>query len=107
MLQFEIIRNSESKTGYNIPDKEYKGQIDGLCCGWQFEFERSGKIDYNSVNWYHGTPEECAYQYGEEDAFELERMNGWEPTGRVIFRGYAREYYDVEDREWYIQDVEV
>jgi len=110
-MTYEIIKNSESYAGFNIPDKEYKGQIDGLCCGWSFEFQNDkGEYNYNSTTYYEGTPEEYCQtwlQYGEEALFEIERWNGWIPTGRVVFRGYGKEYYDSNDREYYIEDVEV
>ena len=52
-MKFEIVKNSDSFTGYDIPDCEYHGQISGLCCGWQFEFKNSnGELNYNL------TPEE-------------------------------------------------
>lgn len=108
---YTIIKNSESHTGYDIEDKEYKGIINGLCCGWQFEFKNdANEFNYNSVTYYKGTPEEYCdswLQFGEEALFETERWNGWKPTGRVIFRGYAEEYYDDEYRDWFVKSVEV
>ena len=108
---YTIIKNSESQTGYDIPDKEYKGVIDGLCCGWQFEFKNAeGKLNYNSVTWYAGTPEQYCdtwLRYGEDALFETERWNGYLPTGRVIFRGYGEELWDACERDYYIKDVEV
>lgn len=93
-MTYEIIKNSESYTGFNIPDKEYKGQIDGLCCGWSFEFQNDkGEYDYNSVAWYEGTPEEYCQtwlQYGEED--------------KVVWSGWSEdipdEYEGVEINTW-------
>lgn len=111
MKTYEVIKNSESSTGYDIKDEEYKGVFDGLCCGWQFEFKNDkGELEYNSVCWYEGTPEEYCdtwLRYGEEALFEIERYNGYVPTGRVIFRGYGKEYWDSEDRDWYIKKVAV
>lgn len=107
-MTFEIIKNSESKTGYKIPDNEFKGLIPGLLCGWQFEFiNANGEINYNSVTFEHMTPERLAYQYGEENAFMIERWNGWQPTGRVIFRGYYEEYYYAEEHDWCVRPVNV
>lgn len=103
--EFEIIRNSESETGYDIPDDVYIGVIPGLHNGWQFEFTKNGKIVYGSCHFYHGTPEECAYCYGKDHAFEMERLNGCEPTGRVIFRGYYLEKYDIYERDYYYEKI--
>ena len=106
--QFTIIKNSESNTGYDIPDKEFKGYKSNLLCGWQYEFKNAdGKFNYGSVIYSHTTPEDEAYRWGEENAFTVERWKGWEPTGRVVFRGYAEEFYDAEDRDWYVKQVEV
>ena len=103
-MKFEIIKNSESKSGFDVPDKEYKGQVDGLVHGWSFEFVNDkGEISYNSVYYSHGTPERNAE---ERYNFETERMNGWEPTGRVVFRGYATEHYDPEERDYYVKPVD-
>ena len=108
-MKFEVIKNSESFTGYDIEDKNYVGVIPGLCCGWQFEFEKDGKIDYNSVVFFEGNAEEYCdtwLRYGEDALFEIERMNGWVPTGRVIFRGYAESFWDDEERDWYVEEVD-
>lgn len=108
-MEFQIIKNSESNTGYNIPDKTYFGVIPGYYCGWQFEFKHAdGRIDYSSVDFYPGTPEDYCnswLEYGPDALFTIERTHGWEPTGRVIFRGYYDHGYDWEEREDYFTDV--
>lgn len=108
--KFEIIVNSQGPK-YDIEDKTYYGQKPNLCCGWQFEFENEkGEINYNSVTWYEGTPEEYCeswLQYGDDALFTGEHWNGWQPTGRVVFRGYAESYYDSEERDWFVKEVEV
>ena len=108
--KFEIIVNSQGPK-YDIEDKTYYGQKPNLCCGWQFEFENEkGEINYNSVTWYEGTPEEYCeswLQYDDDALFTGERWNGWQPTGRVVFRGYAERYYDSEERDWFVKEVEV
>lgn len=100
--KFEIIKVSESKAPWNSKDldKEYKGVISGLACGWNFEVTKDGKIDYLSANWFEGTPEQLAKTYHYDDADAMFRWNGWELTGRAVFRGYAVEYYVKEEREW-------
>lgn len=109
MQKFEIITNSQSRTGYDIPDSHYMGQLPDLLRGWQFEFSRNGEIRYGSLKWYHGTAEECATEYERKygvDTFEREHLNGWRETGRVVFRGYASEYYDAYEREWFVEHVD-
>lgn len=109
-MKYEVITNSQGPK-YDIADKYYDGQKPGLCCGWQFEFENAaGEINYNSVTYYEGTPEEYCntwLRYGEDALFETERYNGWESTGRVVFRGYAKKHWDPEERDWYVTDVEI
>ncbi len=110
MTKFTIIKNSESNTGYKIDDKTFKGIIHGLCCGWQYEFlTEDGKIVYGDVTWTEETPEQYAYRWFDnglswlESGFKYERRF----TGRVIFRGYAEEYWDEEEHETFVREVEV
>jgi len=124
MKKFEVISVSESEVnaffsgepGHSeIPNEEYFGVLPGLMHGWEFEFvNKAGETGYNSVYWFYGTPEECAYRWGEAEAFWCERLNGWEPTGRVVFRGYGaegewipeeREYSVREATKWEIQEA--
>lgn len=108
-MKFEIIKNSESHTGYQISDNIYKGQQSGLCSGWQYEFiNDDGEYGYGSVVWTENTPEEYAYLWTEDDGtpwIESGVKVGYKLTGRVIFRGYAKEYYDAEDHETYVKEV--
>lgn len=102
-MKFEIITNSQSHTGYDIEDKTFRGIIDGLVCGWQFEFRKGSEYGYKDVTWSEMLPDEML-----EHApwyFESCTANGWEPTGRVVFRGYAREWYDAYEHEWFVEEV--
>ena len=110
MQKFEIIKNSESHTGYDIPDNEFKGMKEGLCCGWQYEFkDAEGKYHYSSVSWEEVTPEEYANKWqgydGRSWLYDL-LPSDFEMTGRVVFRGYARSYYDPDERDWYVVRVD-
>ena len=108
--RFEIIKNSESHTGYQIPDKEFKGMKDGLCCGWQYEIkDAEGNYHYTSVSWEEVTPEEYANKWQTDDgrSWLLDMYPaGCDFTGRVIFRGYAESYYDSDERDWYVVEVD-
>ena len=112
-MEFKIIKVSESEADYRREelDKEYKGAIWGLCCGWNFEVEKDGKIDYLSCHWFEGTPEELyesdGYYSGYDDLYAPTwQMNGWKLTGRVMFRGYAEEYWYAEERDWCVREVD-
>lgn len=112
MNEFKIIKNSESQTGYNVEDKEFKGYIDGLCCGWQYECTNDkGELKYGSVVWLESyeTFEDYANRWTNDNgkSWLLDMWDeGWDFTGRVIFRGYARSYYDPVDRETYVEPLE-
>ena len=108
-MNFTIIKNSESYTGYEIADKEFKGIIAGLCCGWQFEYkDANGAYHYSSVSYEEVMPEEYAYRWeGYRGSWLLDMLpEDYEFTGRVIFRGYAESYYDAEERDWFVKQVE-
>ena len=103
-MEFEIIKNSESFTGYDVEDKTYIGIIPHLCCAWQFEVIKDGKIGYFGNRYIEGTPEMCyeeesTYSWGEDmfDVFDAK------PTGRVVFAGYYERHweYDWEYRDEY------
>lgn len=112
MMKYEIIELSRSEAEFrcDVEDGNFRGYFPGVCCGWMFEFKnKDGKVDYNSVTWFEGTPEEYCetwLRYGPEALFEMERWNGYEPTGRVVFRGYGVEKWDSEEHDWYIERCE-
>ena len=111
-MTFEIIKNSESYTGYNIEDDIFKGYFDGFVCGWQFEYVNDeGIYTYGSVSYTEETPEEYAYRWVEDDGTpwiaSVPMSKGWRLTGRVIFRGYGRLYWDDNDRDWCVEDVDM
>lgn len=110
-MKFEIIKNSESATGYEEVDKDFKGYIDGLCCGFQFEYgDSKGDLHYSSVVYLENeTPEEYAGRWtGYRGSWLYDMLpNDYEFTGRVVFRGYAESYYCEEVRDWCVREVEV
>lgn len=110
MRKFEIIKNSESNTGYQIEDKEFKGIIPGVCCGWQYEYiDSEGHIAYSSVTYCDESAEDYAYRWTDDNgrSWLLDGLNrnDYDFTGRVIFRGYGYEYYDAEERDWFIREL--
>ena len=106
MKKFEIIKNSESNTGYDIPDNEFMGQTCNLN-GWQFEYIMpDGSINYSDVKFTNAMPEE----YAEDDSTYMHwvmEVNSIRFSGRVIFRGYYREFYDMFDGKWepFVEEV--
>ena len=94
-MKYTIIKNSESNTGYDIPDCEFHGLDNRYVCGWQFELVRDGKAGWSDVKFFCGMPEECAAEQAR-----YWDMIGCEPTGTVIFRGYFVEEFDYEDRDF-------
>ena len=107
MTTFEIIKNSESRSGWEISDEVYRGPIQDLVGGFNFEVaDDSGNIEYMSAIYIHTTPEEYINNLFY-DYFDTVKYKGYNPTGRVIFRGYGEEYYDPEYREWFVKPVTV
>ena len=111
-MTFEIIKNSESYTGFDIKDDIFIGYIQGLACGWQFEYvNEQGEYAYGGGSYEECTPEEYAYRFTCDDGSpwiaEVPRRKGYELTGRVVFRGYGRLYYDADEREWFVEDVNI
>ena len=105
-MKFEIITNSQSQTGYDIPDDIFHGDI-GFAYGWQYEARNVsdkrfpvGKLLYFSVSFSMGMPE-CEEEFMTFYAHDL----GWELTGRVVFRGYYHEHYDLDEHDYYYTDV--
>ena len=108
-MKFEIITNSQSETGYNIPDDVFYGELPGMCMGWQFEARNVcdkrfpvGKVLYFDVIYEEAMPGETAE---ENYMFEYAEDLGWELTGRVVFRGYGRLYWYAEERDWCVAEV--
>lgn len=109
-MKFQIIKLSESFASYRneVPDEEWVGEIKGLVNGWMLEYaNKDGKVEYDSVSFISGTIESAVALYeaqgGGSWLFDIPRYKGFEPTGRVVFRGYATEYYDPEERDWCVK----
>lgn len=99
-MKFDIIKNSESNTGYAIADCEYMGQTCHLN-GWQFEVANaSGEVGYTSVYYTYLEPE--AYIKGNSSDYLRWSigLNGFTFTGRVIFRGYFEDYEELWEGKW-------
>ena len=77
----------------------YKGVKSGLCTGWCVEVTNwKGQTYWRSCTFGWGSAEEIFnddfWTWHWEDAGET-------PTGRVSFRGYYIEEYDVSERDYY------
>lgn len=84
----------------NAKNYEYKGQREGLVCGWNIEvLDIDGKPFWLSTEYVHLAPNKAF-----NDDFHTWRCqdNCWKPTGRICFRGYGKEQFDYVDRETYI-----
>ena len=108
-MTYEIIKNSESQTGYDIEDARYVGCIEGVYCGYQFEVIKNGKVGYFSVMYSQGTPEDCIFDNASSEE-EFFGDFGCVPTGKVVFRGYYRiswshDYDDYDFEPSYVRDV--
>lgn len=103
---FKVIKVSEADVDWKEEDREYFGCIAGFVAGFCYEVVNAdGKLDYMSCYYMHEDPTAHVMNWEEwthADYFETVKWNGWEPTGRVVFRGYAREAYDPYEREEYV-----
>ncbi len=82
-------------------DKGYKS---GLVRGYNVEVTKNGVTDWMSCEYIHGEPEEELFDEFHQFWY---RDCGVIPTGRISFRGYAREEYDLEERDFFVIPVEV
>lgn len=83
---FTIVNEDE-----HVPNDEYAK-------AWRYEYEKDGVTDFGQTHFFFGSPEECAMQYGGDmdEFFWSARLNGWKPTGRVLFGGLYEEGWEQE-----------
>lgn len=101
--KFEYVKASEIWP--TAIDFEDKGQRPGLVRGYNPEIvTKDGKIDFMSCTYIDCEPEE--YFYGEFYQFYLDEY-GFKLTGRICFRGYGREEYDLDERDTFVIPVNI
>lgn len=109
---FEVIPLSQSYADYkdSEPDKEWLGLIDGIVNGWSVEYRnKDGRYEYGSVHYLYGTIEEEIARFEAPSGswyFDTPRAKGYEPTGRVVFRGYGILMWDSWERDYYVEAYE-
>jgi len=87
------------------------GYVPGFLRGYNFEFrhKETGKLDYSSCRFFYESVirelENSDMAKFEGTPFYLESLNGYEPTGRAIFRGYYTEYWYEEERDWCVEEA--
>lgn len=115
--QFEYVSAEENVAGWNLKETEKQnnyGYIDGLVRGFNVEFKHkeTGRINYDSAVFVEKNLEDYYKnridRFGEDySPFEVEERNGYEPTGRALFRGYYEVEWDYEERDEIVVDVDV
>lgn len=81
-----------------------KGYKPGLVRGYNVEgINSAGESYWFSSEFIHGNPNEELFD--EMHMFWYSDC-GYQPTGRICFRGYAREYYDEKERETFVKILE-
>lgn len=79
------------------------GYKPNLVRGYNVEVMTSdGKTDWLSTEWIHGDPKE---EFNDDFHQYYYKNHGWKPTGRICFRGYGREVYDPDERDYYIKKI--
>ena len=81
-----------------------KGYQSGFVRGYNVEVTKNGVTHWMGCEYIHGEPSEELF-----DEFHQFLYSNCEviPTGRISFRGYAREEYDPEERDYFVIPVEV
>ena len=108
-MKYEIMDCVEAKkiTGWGTDmDQEYKGLIPGYLCGYNFEVTKNGVTDFASCTFSYSTPDDIMNS-NEDYYLDFLLDCGCIPTGRVIFRGYYTEEYDINERESYCVRVDM
>lgn len=88
----------------NSKSYEDKGPITGYVRGYNVEVVKNGKIDWMSCVWIRNSIED----YVNDEYTRYWYMDcGVTPTGRIAFRGYGIERYDPDERDTYIEEVDI
>ena len=85
------------------------GPKPGLLRGYNIEVkDQKGVVDWMSAAFIYGKPEDTTGD-GFNEPWRIESRKDWgfEPTGRITFRGYYTEEYDFEERETFVVPVTV
>ena len=81
------------------------GYKSGLVRGYNIEVKtKDGKTDWLSCCYIHEDPVEY---FNDEFHEWYYKEHEWTPTGRICFRGYGREEYDISERETFVIPLEV
>lgn len=84
----------------SVKDSIDEGLKPGLVRGYQVEVQYlDGKVAWDSCCYIQGTPE----QYFNDDFHEFYYQDrGVTPTGRICFRGYGIEDYDILEHDTFV-----
>ena len=86
-------------------DCEDIGYIAGLVRGYNIEVVNSvGTTSWLSCEYIHGSVET---EFGDEFHNFYYYQHGWQPTGRICFRGYGIERYDESEHETYVEKIDM
>lgn len=89
----------------NTKDYEDKGYIEGYVRGYNIEVTtHEGFTDWLSCSYIYGDP---SVEFDDDFHKWYFDEHRWTPTGRVCFRGYGIEHYDFEERDTYIEVVDI
>lgn len=87
---------------------EFHGVVPGYVCGFCVEVTNGDKIHYTDCT-FTNDYEEIRNPYKVKDynllGLATDCAIGWEPTGNIMFRGYFREDYDWEERDYCYEDA--
>lgn len=101
--------NFKNGNVFTTHSREFHGIIPGYVCGFHVEAVKDGKTDCGSccfTNDFENTWDPDFHRGWNDLGISANcmRMNGWDPTGNIIFHGYFEEHWDFEERDWYYID---
>lgn len=104
-MDFIICKPSECGLHWGDVSYDDLGACPGYLRGYNLEMRKGDLVDYASM---FCTYLDCDYSNPEVcSTVDLCAGNGWTPTGRAVFRGYFRESYSIEDRDFYVEPVDL
>ena len=105
----EAIQNGFWEWGKHENDCDFYGIVPGYLCGWSVECEKDGEVKYCSMTCTNDYEEillpslDCNTPWNDLGiSAENCMLNGWNPTGNIVFRGYFIDKYDPYEREEYV-----
>lgn len=99
---FTIVKNTEVFT--DVVDFTNFGNLDEFVRGYSIEVKDNTEEStyWLNMEYFYGEPEDYFTDYNHKLMYEYLNVT---PTGRISFRGYGQETYDIENNRYYITPI--